>query len=234
MALVIPDELRELSSIARALGCDDPLRYLEELSWVDIDRLRSVGEDVWGAGGEKAPAQAALEDHAERLTEMLLSSVQDRWTGEAYEQFASYMETVERAIEDEAAALQVVGSALVGVAESFEVRWYEIVGYVLGVIGLILGIAGVVIALFTGITGVGAVVGLIVGIIGVILGAVGLIIAGFASILPRLEAMIEAMQGLGPRVTAATAVDELGGDDLPGAFPGDHTAWKPKNEDPYS
>ncbi|GAA3770288.1 hypothetical protein GCM10022225_66500 [Plantactinospora mayteni] len=234
MALVIPAEVRELSSIARAVGCDDPLRYLEDLSWVDTDRLKAAGENVWGAGGEKVAAQVMLEEHAERLTEMLLSSVQDRWTGEAYEQFVNYMATIERAIDDEAAALQVVGSALVDVAESFEVRWYEIVGYILGVIGLILGIVGAVIAVYTGITGVGAVVGLIVGIVGVIIGAVALIIAGFASILPRLEAMTEAMQNIGPRIHAATAVDELGGDDIPGAFPGDHTAWEPRTEDPYS
>lgn len=230
--LTIPAELRQLSWFADKLGCEDPIKYLEELSWVDIERLRQVGEQVWGADGRDSEATRALERHADQLNEWLLTSVQDRWEGDAYQRFEAYMKVVEQAISDEVERLPIVGSALVSVADAFEVRWYEVIGYALAVLGLILGIAGIVVAVVTGITGVGAVVGLILGIVGLIIGVAGLLVAVCASVIPRIEAMDAAMLDLGPIGSTSTQVDRLGGDDVPGPFPGDHRQWTPITDDP--
>lgn len=232
MSLPLPAELNELSRIAQWVGCPDPVAYLRELSWVDVDLLRDVGQQVWGADGVRASAQATLERIADDLVEQLLTSVQDRWQGPAYQQFEHYMKVIQAALDDEAQRLQQVGSVLVEVADAFVVRWFEILGYVLAVVGLIVGAAGIIVAVVAGITGIAEVIGLILGVIGLIIGVAGLLAALVASFLPRLEAAEDAISRTAELSGATSQVDAMTSRGGSGLFPIEASWWTPRTPSP--
>ncbi len=115
----IPAGVHGLTRAAKYFNVDDPVPWIHELSLIDSDTLRRVGEDVWGTADRRSPSDTHLREWADRLVEQMLVEVAGRWTGQAYADFEPYVRTIKRAMEDEAEHFAVVGETLVAVADEF-------------------------------------------------------------------------------------------------------------------
>ena len=203
MALTIPPEAFELSAWAKRAGVDDPLPYLRDLALIDTDTLRSVGAGVWGLNdvsgtwpdGGYSPARINLEEEARQLLTQL-GRLSPGWRDDAYEAFKSHMMALVQQMEVTAAQFSTVGEVLVSLADEFELRWFEVVGFVVSAAGLLVGIIGLITAATTWWTGAGGVAGVILAVVGAVLAAVGLAISYLAAALPRLEELAEATERL--------------------------------------
>jgi hypothetical protein len=168
---------------------------MEGISMIDTDRIRHVGMNAWteshnlgGAWESQFLARYVLSDQGDRLLTKLSP---EGWTGEGYLAFEAHMTgMVERmrVISDQCG---VVGDVLVGIANEFEMQWYELVGLVIAAIALILAAVSVVLAIFTAETVVGAI---IFTIVGAIFALAGFIVAYWSNIKPRLDELAEATE----------------------------------------
>src|SRR5690606_24159448 len=197
-------EVYEIDAWARRVGLQFPLVDVVDLLTIDTDALRRIGTDVWGLDSQPSQIQQTLtatsadmwdtynrdvahawQDTASVAFERRLTAIRDTLTGDPYG----------GGVPGVAQDMPVVGGALVALADEFEVRGLEVVGWVVAGLGAIIAAAGLVTAAvglaFAG-TGVGlvvAVAGLLVSIIGMVVAALSLAVVYLQTLLPRLEAL---------------------------------------------
>lgn len=189
-------DAREIDNFAREHGEDLPslentLRLVRD---VDTDRLRAVGKDVWGIGGEEG-ADLVGTSFDKCIVELDKANRESAsWTGEASNAYANRVNKTKTAINDMRKPSQDVGKALVEIADAWDRVFGSSFADILAIIGLILSIIGVIVALIVeivaGWTGIGAVVGLIIGVLAIIVGAVSI----WWTIKSNNDAKVEALK----------------------------------------
>ncbi|MFY1690609.1 WXG100 family type VII secretion target [Plantactinospora sp. WMMB782] len=217
MTLALPEAAYVLSGVARLVGVDDPVAMLKEFQqFVDTDELRRAATEVWGISPTSSPTSAALNNHAERLVDEFLRTVEDRWQGTASEAYERYLGEVRAALHQEADSIPIVGGALVMVADGIELTWLEMVGAVLTAVGLVLSVASLV--------GAGNIVVSLLGLIG---GLASGVITYLSMARPRVELLAKhesTLDGKGRHSTSPV-------DALP-SIDGRSAGWTPKTADP--
>jgi hypothetical protein len=198
MALIMPAEAYELSRWAIRVGTEDPMPYLRDFALIDTDAIRDVGLHVWGGqdAGEHSPARTNLEAEAADLLKKLYQDLSPQWQDTQYDAFELHVEALAERMNLTASHFSTIGDVLIGIADEFEMRWYEIAGWVVSTAGLVVAAAGVVMAIVTFETLIGPIISLIVALIGLVVAAVGFAITYVSSVHPRLEELGEAMERL--------------------------------------
>src|SRR5690606_10060933 len=171
-------EVYEIDAWARRVGLQFPLVDVVDLLTIDTDALRRIGTDVWGLDSQPSQIQQTLtatsadmwdtynrdvahawQDTASVAFERRLTAIRDTLTGDPYG----------GGVPGVAQDMPVVGGALVALADEFEVRGLEAVGWVIAGRGALVAIIGL---LFAGSGG-----GLVVAVAGLVLGLLGRVIA---------------------------------------------------------
>lgn len=218
----LPVAFPEIRKWAERLHVDDPTWYIERIADVDIDAIRSMAQQVWGTGTATAAPQRALVQIRDDLDTGLLTTVQDRWGGDAYLAFEEYVNKIQQALQEEAERFPQLGDALVEFADAFDASISDMISYALTVEGLVASMAGVAIAVATAPTGVGPVVGLIVSLFGLVVSIISGLHTLFSAIIPQLYAIAVA-EGVSLREVKAESPLDL----LP-SFPSNIDDWIPK------
>ncbi|MQA83345.1 MAG: hypothetical protein GEV03_01620 [Streptosporangiales bacterium] len=178
---------------------------------------------MWGTNEAAAISQQALEQIRDDLDRGLLTTVQDRWEGDAYVAFEEYMKVIQQAIEEEADRFPQVGHVLVEIADAFDASIADMIGYAYTVEGILVSVAGVAIAAGTGLTGVGAIAGLIVSLLGLVLTTISGLHTLLSTIIPQLLTVAAAGSAIRREATAKNPLDFLP------HFPSDVDDWIPKS-----
>lgn len=192
--MTFPHEVFQLSSYAQQAGTDDPVPVLQAISMIDTDTLRHIGRNVWtessAAFGPTTSylARFVLQTEADQLLTMLSPA---GWDDARYAAFEVHITGIVERMRELSGQCEIVGDALVTIADEFEMQWTELMGLVVAAIGLIVATVGLVVAALTWWTGVGAVAGLVIAVIGFIITFAGYVIALWTSIKPRLDALAE-------------------------------------------
>jgi hypothetical protein len=173
---------------------------------IDTDRLRTVGKDVWGIGGQDG-ADLVGSSFLACTTGLSRANEQtSAWTGNANNAYVHRVNQTKKALEDMEKPAQDVGQALVRIADA----WDQIFGSsfldILAIIGVVLSAIGVVVAIIVGVTGVGAIIGLIVGIISVIVGAVSIWWTIHSNEQAKIEALTNASEQASQTMSSADKV----------------------------
>src|SRR5690606_30424674 len=190
-------EVYEIDAWARRVGLQFPLVDVVDLLTIDTDALRRIGTDVWGLDSQPSQIQQTLtatsadmwdtynrdvahawQDTASAAFERRLTAIRDTLTGDPYG----------GGVPGVAQDMPVVGGALVALADEFEIRGLEAIGWVIAGLGALVAIIGMFFA------GTGA--GLVVAVAGMVLGLLGLVIAFLQTLLPRLEALANASNSI--------------------------------------
>ncbi|GHG14179.1 MULTISPECIES: hypothetical protein [Amycolatopsis] len=185
-------DARKIDAFARDHGQSLPslehtLRLVRD---IDTDRLRSVGKDVWGVGGEDGADLVGTSINAGIGGLSKAAEQTAAWTGDANNAYVHRVNQTKKALLDMERPAQDVGQALVKIADAWDQIFGSSFADILAIIGLILSIIGVIAAIIVGVTGVGAIVGLIIGIISIIVGAVSI----WWTIHSNEQAKIEALE----------------------------------------
>jgi hypothetical protein len=198
MAMIMPAEAYELSRWASRVGTDDPLPYLRDFALIDTDTIRDVGLHVWGGQdpGNHSPARTNLETEAADLLKKLYQDLSPHWQDTQYDAFELHMEAIAERMNLTASHFSTIGDVLVGIADEFELRWYEIIGWVVSTAGLVVAVAGFVVAIVTLETVIGPIISLIVALVGLVVAAAGFAITYLSTVVPRLEELAEAIERL--------------------------------------
>lgn len=168
---------------------------------IDTDRLRKVGKDVWGTGGEDG--KDLVGRHFDACIEDLdLANQQtSAWTGDAHNAYAERVNKIKKGLNDMRKPSADVGDALVAIADAWDQVFGRSFADILAIIGLVLSIIGVIVALVVeiaaGWTGIGAVVGLVIGILSILVGAVSI----WWTIHSQEQAKIDALEEAGTQAT---------------------------------
>lgn len=185
-------DARKIDSFAREHGAGLPslentLRLVRD---VDTDRLRNVGKNVWGVGGEEG-ADLVGTSFDKCIAELDRANRESAaWTGNASNAYANRVDKTKAAMNGMRKPSQDVGQALVEIADAWDRVFGNSFGDILAIIGLILSIIGVIAALIAGFSGKGAVLGLIIGVLSIIVGAVSI----WWTIKSNNDAKVEALQ----------------------------------------
>lgn len=200
--MIVPPEVYELDAWARRLGLQFPLVDVVDLLTIDTDTLRRVGTDVWGLDSQPSQIQQTLTATSADMWDTYNRNVAHTWQDTASAAFERRLTAIRNVLTGDpygggvpgvSQDLPVVGGALVALADEFEIRGLEVVGWVITGLGAIISAAGLVVAIVgLGAGGVGAIVGLVIAIIGMIVSAIGLAVAFLQTIMPRLEALVNA------------------------------------------
>lgn len=169
---------------------------LQQFSLVDEARLRQAAA-AWGTGGTSAGIPGSLAKSLlseEDGIESAVRTANDRWQGDAYANFTSYMDSLKATLGEVPVPAQEIGKVLENLADEFELSWLEIVGLVGGVAGVVAGVISMVIPV------IGPYVGVVVGVIGLVLGIVGVLVSIISALVPRLSAMASAADQLANRI----------------------------------
>ncbi|MEQ0564891.1 hypothetical protein ABJI51_37925 [Amycolatopsis sp. NEAU-NG30] len=171
---------------------------------VDTDRLRTVGKDVWGIGGEDGADLVGTSINACIGGLSKAAEQTAAWTGDANNAYVHRVNQTKKALVDMERPAQDVGQALVRIADAWDQIFGSSFADILAIIGLILSIIGVIAAIIVGVTGVGAVVGLIIGIISIIVGAVSIWWTIHSNEQAKIEALESASREAGETMNSAT------------------------------
>lgn len=200
--MIVPPEVYELDAWARRLGVQFPLVDVVDLLTIDTDTLRRVGTDVWGLDSQPSQIQQTLTATSADMWDTYNRNVAHTWQDTASAAFERRLTAIRNVLTGDpygggvpgvAQDLPVVGGALVALADEFEIRGLEVIGWVITGLGAIVSAAGLVVAIVGfGAGGVGAIVGLVIAIIGMIVSVIGLAIAYLQTVIPRLEALVNA------------------------------------------
>jgi len=200
-------DARKIDDFARDHGQNLPsiehtLRLVRD---IDTDRLRTVGKDVWGVGGEDGADLVGTSLNACIGGLSKASEQTAAWTGNANNAYVHRVDQTKKALESMERPAQDVGQALVRIADA----WDQIFGTsfldILAIIGLVLSIIGVVVAIIVGLTGVGAIVGLIIGIISLLVAAVSIWWTIHSNEQAKIEALDNASQQATETMNSANA-----------------------------
>jgi hypothetical protein len=200
-------DARKIDDFARDHGQNLPsiehtLRLVRD---IDTDRLRTVGKDVWGVGGEDGADLVGTSLNACIGGLSKASEQSAAWTGNANNAYVHRVDQTKKALESMERPAQDVGQALVRIADA----WDQIFGTsfldILAIIGLVLSIIGVVVAIIVGVTGVGAIVGLIIGIISLLVAAVSIWWTIHSNEQAKIEALDNASQQATETMNSANA-----------------------------
>lgn len=196
-------DARKIDSFLREHGeqlpsLESTLRLVRD---IDVDRLRQVGEDVWGTGGE-AGANLVGTHFDGCIKGLDLANQQtSAWTGDAHNAYVTRVDKIKAGIDGMRRPSVDVGEALVAIADAWDQVFGRSFGDILAIIGLILSIIGVIVALvvevLAGWTGIGAVVGLVIGVLSIIVGAVSI----WWTIHSQEQAKIDALAAAGAEAT---------------------------------
>ncbi|WP_158896151.1 hypothetical protein [Amycolatopsis anabasis] len=191
-------DARKIDSFAKEHGKSVPsientLRLVRD---IDTDRLRKVGKDVWGIGGEDG-ADLVGKSFDACIAELSKANEQtSAWTGDANNAYVKRVNKTKGAIEGMEKPSQDVGKALVAIADAWDRIFGSSFGDILAIIGLILSIIGVAVAVIVeiaaGWTGIGAVIGLIIGVLSILVGAVSIWWTIHSNEQAKIEALNEA------------------------------------------
>jgi hypothetical protein len=194
---------------------------LEQFSLIDSDKLRAVGKDVWGTGGEHQGIPATIAaDVPEKVLE-LLDPLNNRWTGPAYTQFEGALKGVNGVVKGYPVPAQQVGQVLEDLAEKFDLTWIEIIGLVGSIASAVVAVG----AMLVPEPVVTKVIGVVLGVIGWVLTCVSLVVSLISSTWPRMQAAKEAMELLGGDLKIPGPKDAL-------ILPPSHDKWKPVTANP--
>jgi len=184
---------------------DEPLPSLEStlrlVRDIDADRLRQVGQDVWGTGGEDGRnlVGTRFDDCIDGLD--LANRQTSAWTGDAHNAYATRVDKIKAGVNGMRRPVVDVGDALVAIADAWDQVFGRSFADILAIIGLILSIIGVIVALaveiLAGWTGIGAVVGLVIGVLSIIVGAVSI----WWTIHSQEQSKIDALEAAGAEAT---------------------------------
>lgn len=191
-------DARKIDAFAKEHGKSIPsientLRLVRD---IDTDRLRKVGQDVWGTGGEDG-ADLVGKSFDACITELSKASEQSAaWTGDANNAYVKRVNKTKGAITGMEKPSKDVGKALVAIADAWDQIFGSSFGDILAIIGLILSIIGVAVAVIVeivaGWTGIGAIVGLIIGVLSILVGAVSIWWTMHSNEQAKIEALTEA------------------------------------------
>lgn len=197
--MIVPPEVYELDAWARRFGLQFPLADVVDLLTLDTDALRRIGTDVWGRGSQPSQIQQTLTATSADMWDTYLREVAPTWQDTASVAFEKRLTAIRDTLTGDpyggaapgvAQDLPVVGDALVALADEFEIRGLEVVGWVITGLGAIISAVGLVVSVIGAFAGgVGAIVGLVIAVIGMIISVIGLAVAYLQTIVPRLEAL---------------------------------------------
>lgn len=198
---------------------------LEQFSLIDSDRLREVGENVWGTGAAHPgiPARLALE-LPDRVSDSV-GKAAERWHGPAFNQFKGWMGELRETLRKFPEPAQQVGQLLVDLAEKFKLSWIGIIGLVAEVAGLVLAIMGAE-ALLVPEPVISKAAGLILEVIGLMLSIVGVVLALIDELGPRLQAAQSALHQLTEEINRKIPAT------VDAAVPVPTGEWRRNTEDP--
>lgn len=96
--------------------------------------------DLWAITNAEPPHD--LEESARLMTREMYKSVQDRWSGPAYDEFESYTEELSRITRTEANRLREIGDGLWDVAQAIEDGKQSALTQVLGSVNMLRSMVG--------------------------------------------------------------------------------------------
>jgi len=202
-----------LEQIGSPMGIRD---VLEKIAIFNPDAVRTVLPE-WGTDGADGLAKSFRTTLEDRVS-FVHTKVDERWKGEAWEQFSGDMTHVQTLIEEIGEPARMTGDQLKEFLETIETNWLEIIGIVLEVAGVVLGVVGVITA---------AAGGLLLAVAGLIIGIVGLILSGIDSIGSRVASYEETIQRLREQLSRLKPFNR--GGQFPTPPSGD---WDKKTADP--
>ncbi|OLZ52104.1 hypothetical protein [Amycolatopsis keratiniphila] len=191
-------DARKIDSFAKEHGKSIPsventLRLVRD---IDTDRLRTVGQDVWGVGGEGG-ANLVGKSFDACVAELSKANEQSAaWTGDANNAYVKRVNKTKGAITGMEDPAKDVGKSLVAIADAWDQIFGSSFADILAIIGLALSIIGVIVAVIVeivaGWTGIGAVIGLIIGVLSILVGAVSIWWTMHSNEQAKIEALTEA------------------------------------------
>lgn len=202
-------DARKIDSFAKEHGQSVPsiehtLRLVRD---IDTDRLRSVGKDVWGIGGEDGKDLVGKSFDACQSGLDKANQQTAAWTGDGNNAYVQRVNQTKKAIEGMEKPSQDVGKALVQIADAWDQVFGSSFADILSIIGLILSIIGFAVALVVeivaGWTGIGAVIGLIIGVLSILVGAVSIWWTIHSQEQAKIEALTEASKQASETMTSA-------------------------------
>lgn len=197
----------EIDAFVQKHGPDLPslnstLRLVRDVS---TDRLRTVGKDVWGTGGEGG-ADLVGNSFDNCIVELDRASTSAAsWTGDGKNAYSQRLTKTKKALNDMREPSEDVGQGLVAIADAWDQKFGHSLADIITIIGVVVAIIGVIVAVVFFETGIGAVIGLVVAIIGLIIAVASFIVAENDKEQAKIDALNSAGQEAEETMTSANS-----------------------------